>query len=198
MSTTIHSATEAQEQFKKLPKEVQELLYSDQMLAIIKQIGDKNHLHIDQLGTLETTVGQVMLGFLDTARFPAELVEMLGVDRARADAIAQDVNDLLFVQIREALKAVPRVANEGSEDTTDDATDGTDARMGEDALVSDAGGTGAIAPVTAPPPAPPKPKPSDVSSATEAMLHETTTAVAPATATRPAIYKADPYREPVE
>ncbi len=102
----IHSATEAKERFETLPQEIKNLLYSPQMSLVMQQIGQKNKLHIDQIDYLNNITGQVMLGFLDTKDFSAELVDNLSVERVQADAIAQDVNDLLFNKIREQMQKV--------------------------------------------------------------------------------------------
>ena len=45
-----------------------------------------------------------MLGFTGTADYPAVLAETMDIDIAKAGAVAQDVNDLLFTKIRDAMK----------------------------------------------------------------------------------------------
>ena len=169
MVSIIHSGAEAEERFKTLPKEIQSLLYSDEMLVVVKKIGDKNQLHIDQVGILETEIGQVMLGFIDNKDFPFELMENLHIERVQADAIAQDVSDMLFSKIRESMKQVAGATNENTGELPTPAID-------------------ASVPL-------PKP-PAELSIATHAMLHEATSSTEEAPSARK--YKTDPYREPVE
>lgn len=101
-----HSVEEAKERFEKLPEEVKKLLYSWEMTSAITKVGEKNQLHVDQMDILNTETGQVMLGFTQTRDYPQILMESLKVDRIKADAIAQDINDLLFVKIRDSMKVV--------------------------------------------------------------------------------------------
>lgn len=98
------SDEEVQKRIEALPPEVSALLYSPEMLEIVKRVGAKQQLHIDQVGLLEAETGEVMLGFTSSKDYPEALMETLGVDRMKADAIAQDINDMLFVKIRDAMK----------------------------------------------------------------------------------------------
>jgi hypothetical protein len=104
MAEKIYSAEEVRKRVEVLPEEIKKLLYSEEMYNIIKKIGDKYKLHIDQLGLLEAETGQVMLGFLETKNFSGEISDALHIGKAQADAIAQDINDQLFVKIRESMK----------------------------------------------------------------------------------------------
>jgi hypothetical protein len=100
-----HSAEEARKKYEALPPEVKNLLYSPEMSFTIQQIGQKNGLHIDQIDSLNTEVGQVMLGFVSPQEFASELMEMLNLDQAKAQAVAQDVDSMLFSKIRGSMKA---------------------------------------------------------------------------------------------
>ncbi len=106
MARKLYSPQEAVTRYGMLPPEVKSLLYSAEMLMIIRQIAQKHQLHIDQTGILEDETSAVMLGFIQTAEFPQILAETLSVDLPKAAAISQDVNDLLFNKIRDAMKKV--------------------------------------------------------------------------------------------
>ena len=99
-----YSGEEAQKRFQNLPSEVKELLYSPEMSFTMQEVGRKNALHLDQIDSLNTETGQVMLGFASPEEFISNLVEMLRVDHTKAEAVAKDVNDMLFVKIRESMK----------------------------------------------------------------------------------------------
>ncbi len=104
MDENIHSADEVEKRFERLPNEVKKLLYSEEMHAIIVRVGQKHQLHIDQMALLEAETGQVMLGFVETKDYPRQLTDALKVDMAKAEAIAQDMNVMLFLRIRDAMK----------------------------------------------------------------------------------------------
>lgn len=168
------------------------MLYSEDLLNIIESVAKKHELHIDQMSTLDAEVSAVLRGSTETKDFPEKLMDRLDIDRLKADAIAQDMNDLLFVKIRDAMKEVTakqdeaRAAQEAKERVGGEEADEEVLVRGEKAVDT--------------PPLPPaaqsrEPLPA-VSPATDTMLHEATTTVAPAAT--PDTYKADPYREPVE
>jgi len=186
-----YSTDEAKKRYESLPSEIKNLIYSPEMSFTVQQIGQKNKLHIDQIDSLNTEIGQVMLGFVKTEEFLPALMEMLGIERAQADSIAKDVNDMLFLKIRESMK---KVAEMGSMSPTS-STPVTP--------------TPVSAPVTAPLLIQKLP---EMHSA-DLMLTQKTASVAPAQQPttdnkqqttgnqqppKPQNYKADPYREPVE
>ena len=110
---------ETQDRFAKLPSEIKKLLYSQEMSIIIQKIGEKNQLHIDQTDALNTETGQVMLGFSNMEEFIEDIRDTLSVDQTKATAIAQDVNDMLFVKIREAMKNAGPVSNTTEQNTSE-------------------------------------------------------------------------------
>jgi hypothetical protein len=114
MSTQrIFTAAEAQKKYETLPSEIKNLLYSKELTSTIQRIGEKNKLHFDQMGILEVEVSNVLLGFTETRDFPQILAQSLSMDRAKADSIVQDVNDLIFTKIREAMKRMYEMGQEG-------------------------------------------------------------------------------------
>jgi hypothetical protein len=102
----IHSAEEAKKRFDSLPQEIKNVLYSPEMAFAIQQVGQKNHLHLDQIDFLNTETAQVMLGFVDIKDFTAELAESLNIGQFQAEVIAKDIEDSLFSKIRDAMKKV--------------------------------------------------------------------------------------------
>ena len=207
MTEKIHTKEEIQKHLASLPDDITKLLYSPDMGALIQRIGGKHQLHIDQTGLLEAETAEVMLGFTETKDYPQKLMEGLRIDRLKADAIAQDINDQLFVKIRESMKKVyeqQKIENEKPKITP---------------------------PSVAPPPAPQvklTPPPTAVTPADLALSQKTVsvppkpvasgellassksptpnqpvTKPEPPPSTnsgqaKPAPYKADPYREPPE
>jgi hypothetical protein len=62
------------------------------------------------MGTLNTETAQVMMGLTEAKDFPSILAEDLGLDTTKAAAVAQDVNDMLFMKIRDAMKKADTAA----------------------------------------------------------------------------------------
>src|SRR5579859_6830403 len=102
-----YSPEEAQKRFETLPPEIKRYLYSAEMMTALRQIADKYKLHIDKLGMLEAETSSVMLGFTETSDFPSMLMEALQVDEMNANLIAKEVNDQIFLKIRDAMKNAP-------------------------------------------------------------------------------------------
>lgn len=96
-----------QEAFKKLPKDLQALYFSEDVADETEKIGEKHGLHIDQMGELSDEIGRMMLGFTTSAEFASHLVSRLNIDQAKAAAITADVNGEIFVKIRQALQNAP-------------------------------------------------------------------------------------------
>jgi hypothetical protein len=207
-----YSAEDAKKRYEKLPPEIKGLLYTPGMSFTIQQIGQKNKLHLDQIDTLNTETGQLMLGFVEPKDFPIELAEMLRVDRIQADAIVQDVNDMLLAPIRESMKKVYEQNREVP----------LSAPQKPPSIEKSVIMPSTVLPST---PAAPLAKLPTISTASappmhsaDMMLAETTvnmvkkfeppTPTTPAATTaipptktevpKPAPYKADPYREPLE
>lgn len=216
------TAEEAQKKFDALPPEIKSLIYTPEVTSAIQKVGEKNHLHFDQMGVLEVETSNVMLGFTDPKDLPQILAENLRIDRVQADAVIQDLNDSLFSKIRESMKkmyeSAPALVVEKKSVVMPSSA----------SIQPPTTPPRPVVPTTAPKPVvpatPPAPvaKPTDVHA--ELMLREATVSmppkiVAPAPAAsapasapsnptpsappkveapKPAPYKADPYREPPE
>lgn len=104
MDRKTYTPEEIQKRFDALPSDIKALVYSADMLRLIQKIGGKHQLHVDQLGSLEAETADVMSGFSRPEDFISNIEQSLQIDHAKAEAVAKDVNDMLFVKIRESLK----------------------------------------------------------------------------------------------
>lgn len=176
----------------------------------IRQIAQKYQLHLDQTGVLEDETSAVMLGFTDTADFQAVLAETMGIDSTKADAIARDLNDLLFIKIREVMKktyqkqkVVPSPAQ-----VTRPAIAPASVKISTPVPPIVPPAQPKLPPVPAPlPPKPMVPAPKIITPhPADMILTQKTVSTAPAQITNPSPaapiapkpYTADPYREPAE
>ena len=170
----IYSPAEAQARYYKLPQEVQDFLYSYEMLSTIKEIGQKNGLHIDQVGLLQVETNAVLLGFTEAQDFSSQLAENLHLEKPRADMVAKDVNEKILVKIRETMKKTDeqkKAATPVPPSAPAPAIKSAEAHPADLMLTQK---TVTVAPTASKPAAPPPPTPPSA----------------------PQPYKADPYREP--
>jgi hypothetical protein len=205
-----HSVEEAKQKFEKLPAEIKKLLYSEEMAIILQKVGEKNQLHVDQVDALYTETGQVMLGFATTQEFVEDIVDILKVDSVKANAIAKDINDMLFIKIRDAMKqpvSVPRPSEQVVPATPAPLSSVIPINKTPEPTPA------AEAPVTASSGIPPMAvtKATEIHPADMMLTQKTVTTTAPAApaqkveplgrstitgeAPKPGEYKADPYRE---
>lgn len=210
------------ERIKKLPKEVRDALASDELSTKIRTVGNNHHLHIDQIGTLEDEVILAIMGISEISELPDQLMEQLSVSKTDADAIVNDINNSVFVPIQNSMKQVGEksVVMPSSIAKTPATPAPTPAALAPTDMqinapeAHDAIAAPVVSTVSAPIPKPAAPAPE-----IDVMFNEPTISIpkkaeGPATATatpavpnitakveppKPApIYKADPYREPIE
>jgi hypothetical protein len=132
-----------------------------------------------------------MTGFAETKDFATALAKLLELEQTKAEAIASDVNELLFTKIRDAMK---NISNQGAPMPTTSPVPVTS--------------TPAVSAASTPPTPAPKPQVPLAPHPHDLMLVEKTIttppnpaktpSVAPPAPPKPENYKTDPYREPVE
>ena len=205
-----------EQRMAELPQDVRDVVLSSQLGERLREIGQKHGLHIDQIGVLEDEVMLVMLGFFEPEDFNNQIANQLHLSTLDATAIAQEINQVIFLPIREsmiAFAASKRAAKPVTEPAQDRPIGSVEPRPDlASAPARPAGGSTLPVAVTAPNnipirietpqqnpavepktdaegSAPAKPPMPPMPNA-EKMLTETTVA-------KP-IYKTDPYREPIE
>lgn len=94
------------ERYAKLPKEIKEVLDSEENTDRIYDLGNKNKLHIDKIGLLNQEINLVMLGMVKPQEFVPNLREKLKISDEEARQLAMEVNEQIFAPIRESLKQV--------------------------------------------------------------------------------------------
>jgi len=100
----LPTGEETQERMEALPPAVQEFVYSQAMAEVIEKIGEKNHLHFDQMGSLEIEAAHVILGFTEPQDFPETMADALSLSEEQAQAVSSDVDALLFQHVRELVR----------------------------------------------------------------------------------------------
>ena len=185
---------EIQKKLEALPPDIRSFIYSADMSSVVQQIGQKHQLHVDQVGALEAEAAAAMIGITEREEFVENLTEALNIDTQRSTLIAKDVNDLLFVKIRESMKNTSSPSNPAQK---------PEVRVSAPIPVPVS-----VAPVVTPPtpttatpstPTNPAPKPQvPLAPHPHDLMLVEKTVTTPATPPKPTNYQADPYREPVE
>lgn len=103
-----------EKKFSSLPKEVRDVILAADTGNILRDIGKKHKLHVDQIGELMEAVDFVMLGILSPGDFIRDLYErMAPIDKQKVREIAHEVNERIFQKIRESLKQVHNMTGGG-------------------------------------------------------------------------------------
>jgi hypothetical protein len=108
---------EIQNQINSLPKKVREVIASIDITSEISKLREKHHLMLDQISTLELETMLVMIGLEPAENFVDNLKSNLNLDEVKANAIADDVNELIFDKIRKAMMS------EGGEEQKEEVLD---------------------------------------------------------------------------
>lgn len=101
--------------FEQLPEGVKEAIIATPWEDKLAQIAGKHRLHIDQADRLDKETIIVMFGLEHPDNLVYNLAKHLEVSEEKAEAIAEDLNNEIFLKIRESLKMV----TEGREVDTD-------------------------------------------------------------------------------
>ncbi|MFY9462457.1 MAG: hypothetical protein WAP51_04630, partial [Candidatus Sungiibacteriota bacterium] len=90
--------------YESLPDDLKEALMGVSTADAIYEIGRKANLNIEKMGALAEEVGLIILGFVPSANFISDLKTALGVNEEKATEIASEINERVFLSIRESLK----------------------------------------------------------------------------------------------
>ena len=98
------TSEQIQEQFNKLPVEVQTIVESPEVRDKIQALSRRHSLMIDQTGELMDEVGLILLGLERSSTFVENISGRLNITSEKALMIAQDVNHDIFDSIKEYMK----------------------------------------------------------------------------------------------
>ncbi len=110
---------------EELPPEIQKTVNFSYLGPKIENIGRGHFLQIDQVGELYGATEMVMLGLVHPNNFVSSIEKRLEVSRGVAEMVARDVNNQIFLTIREEMKKIAEQApliEEGSAGTQEEKT----------------------------------------------------------------------------
>ena len=102
------------QKYLELPEDLKEAMIEVRTAETIYDIGQKNNLHVDQIGELADEVGLAMLGLTKSEDFLTHIKNRLQIDQTTAEQITREVNEQIFLPIRESLQKL-HSANEANE-----------------------------------------------------------------------------------
>ena len=100
------------ERFDSLPENIQELIMSSNYENTLIDIGKKYQLNVEQMGILERETTLVIMGLSPTKDFEIELTRELSVDKIKGNQIVAEINEKIFLAIRDLLKLMYTPAGE--------------------------------------------------------------------------------------
>ena len=99
----------------KLPQDLKDAILGVDSTEIMRKIGEKHKLAIDKIGKMVGEAGYVMLGVTHPNEFITNLAERLEVDKEKARAIAQEINEQIFKKVRESLRKIHNLREDEEE-----------------------------------------------------------------------------------
>jgi len=90
--------------FEKLPKELQDLMGSEDTGAFLLYLEEKYNLDDDKISLLSRLVGDVILGILSSPNLISEIVSKLAVDQNTGSQIYQEINSGLLAPVAALIK----------------------------------------------------------------------------------------------
>lgn len=92
--------------YRVLPEDIKEAMFAVDTSEAIQNVCKAFGLHIDQMGELADEVGRVMLGLTSPKDFIGNIEKRLNISEVKAKQITRDVNENIFVKIRDSLKKI--------------------------------------------------------------------------------------------
>jgi len=90
--------------YEKLPEELQEAIFSVETSNDIGQVGDTYGVTDERLNTIAEHVGYVLMGLILPQEFSEILKQEGGLPKVLAEAIARDLNRMVFYPVKPALE----------------------------------------------------------------------------------------------
>lgn len=98
-----YTTQQLEEKYRSLPEDLKEAMAEIKTAETIHDLGKKHNLHIDQIGELADEIGLTMLGLTKPDEFVFHIKNRLQIDQTAAEQISREVNEQIFLPIRESL-----------------------------------------------------------------------------------------------
>ncbi|MDO8619873.1 MAG: hypothetical protein Q7R64_00820 [bacterium] len=105
-SGTNYSEEQLKEAFLELPQGLRQSLSSVDTANAIQAIAKKYFLHVDQMASLASETGLILLGLTHPGAFIGNLATRLRLPEEKTKEIARDISAQILVKVREALRGL--------------------------------------------------------------------------------------------
>lgn len=102
--------------FLRLPQDLQKALFDMKTINVIETVSQENNLSNDQRHWASHTVGVILLGEVNIVGFVKTLQEKCQLDETLARQLARDINQTIFLSVKESLKKIHQVSEWPRED----------------------------------------------------------------------------------
>jgi hypothetical protein len=96
--------------YKQIPEDIKKAINSSEVYTALEKIGDDFDLNIDQIGQLNYLTEQVMIGILKSDKYVDTVSEELEINRSKARDVAESVNKMIFLPIRESMRRMQDIS----------------------------------------------------------------------------------------
>lgn len=95
--------------YEKLPKNLQEAIFSVETANIIGEIGERYNLKNEEISEIAKYVGYVLLGLLIPNEIEKTLKEDLNIENDLAKKISTEITQFIFSPIKESLEELYKI-----------------------------------------------------------------------------------------
>lgn len=99
------------ERYDKLPELIKNILYSEDLDDMITDVGERQRLHVDQMGILDEYIHLMLLGVKSREDFVNDFSRSANVPKEKAQEVAKAVNGLILEPLKEALQQTENTKN---------------------------------------------------------------------------------------
>lgn len=92
------------EKLDNLPEEIRSLLTSSDLDDTVSDIGERNNLHIDQIGMLDHLVKMVIIGEVKRSDLNKQMEILMDIDNDLSNKLIAELNDRIFQPTNEVLR----------------------------------------------------------------------------------------------
>ncbi len=93
----------------QLPQDLRQILFAVETADKVRGAAEKNNLNKDQLWWASHTVGMILLGETNIVNFVKTLQQKCGLPEGTARQLARDINQTIFLPVKESLKKIHQV-----------------------------------------------------------------------------------------
>lgn len=92
--------------YGELPTDIQGAIESTRIDEVVEEITKKHSLHVDQAGVVYEITNSILLGRAAPTEFIPTLIKRGGIEHSTATEIAKEINEKVFLAVRESLKKI--------------------------------------------------------------------------------------------